>query len=125
MLSVFFGFGASHGPIRRRERDAPKSRGRVYKIHPHFSLLCLMRAEINHSTRHFLSGSGMPKGKQLSAGYLQAQHDARTVCIHGDFQYHTLTAALSVVITTTRGRNSAHIAKLPLFSNLSSYQLSR
>ena len=32
MSSAAFRFGASHCPIRRRKRDAPKSRGRVCKV---------------------------------------------------------------------------------------------
>jgi hypothetical protein len=97
-----------------------------------------MRAEIDHSARRFLSGSRIAKGKQLSDGYLQTEQDHCTVCIDGDgsrffpvclvvvssrhndhrgFQNNALTAPLSVVIATAWGRNSAHIAKLPLLSS--------
>ncbi len=48
----------------------------------------LMRAEIHHSTRHFLSSSGVPKRKQLSNGYPQTQQDLCPVCIHGDGPRH-------------------------------------
>ena len=43
-----------------------------------------MGTEIHHSTRRFLSGSRMPKGKQLSDGYFHRQQNHCTVRIHGD-----------------------------------------
>ena len=43
-----------------------------------------MWADIGHSTQHLLSGSGVPKRKQLSDGYLHTHQDFCPMGIHGD-----------------------------------------